>query len=168
MNVSPKTGKTADASIVVNIPKLVTADSGERPGPNAPYQRMAFATSGYQGSVFDRACNEWHILAMTQAICQCRKQHRIGTSPAAYERSFRDAMKNAATLFLRADQVEAAWRRWMPVLGVWTTTPPSDFPNYALALGGPDATQGLPAQQGYSGPLPMKLVGHRNTIGEHS
>jgi glucose-6-phosphate 1-dehydrogenase len=168
MNVSFKTGKTADASIVVNIPKLVTANYEERPDPNVPYQRMAFATSGHRGSAFDRAFTEWHILAITQANCQYRKQHRIGASPAAYETSFRDAMKNAATLFMRADQVEAAWRLWMPVLGVWTTTPAGDFPNYAAGAWGPDATQHLPTQQGYSWPLPMKLVGNRNTIGEHS
>jgi len=168
MNVSPKAGKTADASILINIPKLVTANCEERPDPNAPYQRMVFDTSGHQGFVFDRAFNEWQILAITQAICQYRKQHRIGASPAAYETLLWDAMKNDATLFMRADPVEAAWRRLMPALRVWTTTPASDFPNYAPGAWGPDATQGLPAQQGYSWPLSLKLGGYRNAIGEHS
>ncbi len=49
-------------------------------------------------------------------------------SPDAYETLLWDVMKNDATLFMRADQVEAAWRLLMPVLEVWAEAPPSDFP----------------------------------------
>ncbi len=52
-------------------------------------------------------------------------------------------MKNDATLFMRADQVEAAWRLLMPVLEVWAVAPPSDFPNYAAGTWGPEAAQAL-------------------------
>ena len=52
-------------------------------------------------------------------------------SPEAYETLLWDVMRNDATLFMRADQVEAAWRLLMPVLDVWKAIPPSDFPNYA-------------------------------------
>lgn len=82
-------------------------------------------------------------------------------SPDAYETLLWDVMKNDATLFMRADQVEAAWRLLMPVLDVWTAAPPGDFPNYAAGTWGPEAAQGLLAQQGHSWALPMESVGRR-------
>ena len=42
-----------------------------------PEQRVAFGTSGHRGSAFDKAFNEWHILAISQAICLYRKQKKI-------------------------------------------------------------------------------------------
>ncbi len=84
-------------------------------------------------------------------------------SPEAYETLLWDVMKNDATLFMRADQVEAAWRLLMPVLDVWAVAPPSDFPNYAAGTWGPEAAQGLLAQQGHSWPLPIELVRQRAT-----
>ena len=72
-------------------------------------------------------------------------------------------MKNDATLSMRADQVEAAWRLLMPVLDAWKSSPPSDFPNYACGTWGPVATQGLLAHPGHSWPLPMILAGRRDT-----
>ena len=71
-------------------------------------------------------------------------------SPDAYETLLWDVMKNDATLFMRADQVEAAWRLVIPMLEVWAVAPPSDFPNYAAGTWGPDTTQGLLAHQGHS------------------
>ena len=81
-------------------------------------------------------------------------------SPDAYETLLWDVMKNDATLFMRSDQVEAAWRLLMPVLDVWAVAPPSDFPNYAAGTWGPEDTQGLLAQ-GHSWPLPTELVRRR-------
>jgi glucose-6-phosphate 1-dehydrogenase len=78
-------------------------------------------------------------------------------SPDAYETLLWDVMNNDATLFMRADQVEAAWRLLMPVLEAWESTPPSDFPNYAGGTWGPDATQGLLVHPGHSWPLPVEL-----------
>jgi glucose-6-phosphate 1-dehydrogenase len=80
-------------------------------------------------------------------------------SPDAYETLLWDVMKNDATLFMRADQVEAAWRLLMPVLEVWAVAPPSDFPNYAAGTWGPEDAQGLLAQ-GHSWPLPPELASH--------
>jgi phosphoglucomutase len=77
MNVSPKAGKPADRADLVNVPKLVTAYYTERPDPTVPAQRVAFGTSGHRGSSFDVAFNEWHILAITQAICLYRKEQNI-------------------------------------------------------------------------------------------
>src|SRR5439155_11083839 len=49
----------------------------ERPDPGIPGQRVAFGTSGHRGSSVARSFNEWHILAMTQAICEYRKMNAI-------------------------------------------------------------------------------------------
>lgn len=77
MKISPAAGKDADAAILVNVPKLVTAYYTSRPDPANPAQRVVFGTSGHRGSAFDGAFNEWHILAITQAICEYRKMRKI-------------------------------------------------------------------------------------------
>ena len=77
MKVSPFAGKPAEPSMLVNIPKLITAYYTEAPDPNVPAQRVAFGTSGHRGSAFNKAFNERHILAITQAICLYRSQHKI-------------------------------------------------------------------------------------------
>ena len=77
-------------------------------------------------------------------------------SPDAYETLLWDVMKNDATLFMRADQIEAAWGLLMPVLEMWAVASPSDFPNYAAGTWGPEGAQGLLAQHGHSWPLPTE------------
>ncbi len=77
MNVSPQAGKTLEPSKLVNIPKLITAYYTEIPDPAIPEQRVAFGTSGHRGSAFDKAFNEWHILAISQAICLYRREQKI-------------------------------------------------------------------------------------------
>jgi phosphoglucomutase len=77
VNISPLAGKPAPQSILVNVPRLVTAYYSRKPDPEVPSQRVAFGTSGHRGSAFDCAFNEGHILAITQAICEYRKQHGI-------------------------------------------------------------------------------------------
>ena len=77
MKVSPFAGKPAKPAMLVNVPKLVTAYYTETPDPSVPAQRVAFGTSGHRGSAFDKAFNEWHILAISQAICLYRKQQKI-------------------------------------------------------------------------------------------
>jgi phosphoglucomutase len=71
--VSPLAGKTADPSMLVNIPRLVTAYFAEKPDPAVPSQRVAFGTSGHRGSAFNNAFNENHILAISQAVCDHRR-----------------------------------------------------------------------------------------------
>jgi len=75
MKLNPLAGKPAPLSILVNVPRLITAYYKEIPDPSVASQRVAFGTSGHRGSSFDVAFNEWHILAITQAICEYRKQH---------------------------------------------------------------------------------------------
>jgi len=74
MSLNPLAGKPAPLSILVNVPRLITAYYKEIPDPSVASQRVAFGTSGHRGSAFDAAFNEWHILAITQAICEFRKQ----------------------------------------------------------------------------------------------
>ena len=74
MKVNPLAGKPAEVSMLVDVPKLVTAYYTDIPDPSVPPQRVAFGTSGHRGSAFDKAFNEWHILAITQSICLYLKQ----------------------------------------------------------------------------------------------
>jgi phosphoglucomutase len=62
---------------LVNVPRLITAYYTETPDPAVPAQRVAFGTSGHRGSAFEKAFNEWHILAISQAICLYREQKKI-------------------------------------------------------------------------------------------
>ena len=75
--INPRAGQLANASELVDVPKLITAYFEDRPDPHVPEQRVAFGTSGHRGSSFDRGFNEWHILAITQAICLYRRQQKI-------------------------------------------------------------------------------------------
>ena len=77
MTVSPFAGKPAEASMLVNVPRLVTAYYTQTPDPSVPAQRIAFGTSGHRGSAFENSFNEWHVLAISQAICQYRKKQGI-------------------------------------------------------------------------------------------
>src|SRR5262249_22372759 len=60
-----------------DVPRLVSAYYTGRPDPAVPSQRVAFGTSGHRGSSFDDAFNEWHVLAISQAICDYRRQKGI-------------------------------------------------------------------------------------------
>src|SRR6266576_5630122 len=75
--VSPLAGKPAPASMLVNVPRLVTAYFSGRPDPSVPSQRVAFGTSGHRGSAFNNAFNEAHILAISQALCDHRRESGI-------------------------------------------------------------------------------------------
>ncbi len=63
--------------MLVNVPKLVTAYFTNIPDPAVPEQRVAFGTSGHRGSAFETSFNEWHVLAISQAICDYRKRQGI-------------------------------------------------------------------------------------------
>jgi glucose-6-phosphate 1-dehydrogenase len=68
--------------------------------------------------------------------------------PEAYETLLLDAMLGDATLFMRADQVEAACLVVMPVLKAWETGPVENFPNYPAGSWGPDEAQILISRDG--------------------
>jgi phosphoglucomutase len=67
-STNPLAGKPAPASMLVDLPRLITAYYSERPDPSVAAQRVAFGTSGHRGSALDTAFNEDHILAISQAI----------------------------------------------------------------------------------------------------
>jgi phosphoglucomutase len=75
--VNPLAGRAAPAASLVDVPRLVTAYFSERPDPGLASQRVSFGTSGHRGSSFDSSFNEWHVLAISQAICEYRRQQGI-------------------------------------------------------------------------------------------
>ena len=77
MTVNAHAGKPAETSMLVNVPRLMTAYYTAIPDPAVPAQRVAFGTSGHRGSAFEHAFNEAHIVAITEAICLYRSQQGI-------------------------------------------------------------------------------------------
>ena len=77
MNISPLAGKPPPASMLINVAKLVTAYYTDTPDFSIPSQRVAFGTSGHRGSSLEKSFNEWHVLAISQAICLYRKLQGI-------------------------------------------------------------------------------------------
>jgi phosphoglucomutase len=76
-NINPLAGQPAPAASLVNVPRLITAYYSEKPDPAIAAQRVAFGTSGHRGSSFDVSFNELHVLAISQAISEHRRQHHI-------------------------------------------------------------------------------------------
>ena len=74
---SPLAGTLPAPDTLVDIARLVTAYYALVPDPSVVNQRVAFGTSGHRGSAFDAAFNEWHVLAITQAICDYRRAQGI-------------------------------------------------------------------------------------------
>jgi len=75
--VNPLAGQPAPAAALVDVPRLITAYYSERPDPSIASQRVAFGTSGHRGSSFDVGFNEAHVLAISQAISEYRRQQGI-------------------------------------------------------------------------------------------
>jgi phosphoglucomutase len=75
--ISPLAGKPVPRSLLVNVPRLVTAYFALAPDPSITSQRVAFGTSGHRGSAFAAAFNEAHILAIAQAVCLYRRHAGI-------------------------------------------------------------------------------------------
>jgi phosphoglucomutase len=77
MTVSERAGRPAEASMLVDVERLVRAYYEQRPDPGAAEQQVAFGTSGHRGSALKASFNEAHILATTEAICRYRRQQGI-------------------------------------------------------------------------------------------
>ncbi|MBZ5562293.1 MAG: phosphoglucomutase (alpha-D-glucose-1,6-bisphosphate-dependent) [Acidobacteriia bacterium] len=73
----PRAGRPAEPSMLVNVPRLITAYYVGRPDPTVSGESVVFGTSGHRGSAFCNSFNEAHILAISQAICDYRRQHGI-------------------------------------------------------------------------------------------
>jgi glucose-6-phosphate 1-dehydrogenase len=65
-----------------------------------------------------------------------------------YETLIYDCMIGDATLFQRADNIEAGWAAVQPILDLWANNPPSSFPNYTAGSNGPAAADELLAREG--------------------
>ena len=76
-SINPRAGQLAPESMRIDVAALVAAYHADQPDPTAAAQRAAFGTCGHRGSAFDRSLNEWHVLAITQAICNHREFHGI-------------------------------------------------------------------------------------------
>ncbi len=78
VRVNPLAGNPATPAMLLDVPRLVTAYYTDTPDVSVPVQRVAFGTSGHRGCAFDRSFNHWHVLAVSQAICDYRKRQGIG------------------------------------------------------------------------------------------
>jgi glucose-6-phosphate 1-dehydrogenase len=78
-------------------------------------------------------------------------------TPEAYETLLLDAITGDQTLFMRGDQVEAAWDLLMPIITAWCNKPSVNFPNYAAGTFGPELAEALIAADGFHWfSLPLK------------
>ena len=75
--------------------------------------------------------------------------HGDAEPPEAYETLLLDTLQGDQTLFMRGDQVEAAWELLMPVLQSWQTKTSLDFPNYSAGSWGPELAEALIAKDGF-------------------
>jgi phosphoglucomutase len=75
--ISPLAGLPPSPETLLDVAKLVTAYYALVPDPTVPAERIAFGTSGHRGSAFDRSFNEAHVIAISQAIVQYRRQALI-------------------------------------------------------------------------------------------
>lgn len=73
-----------------------------------------------------------------------------GKEPEAYETLLEDVIEGNATLFMRGDQVEAAWKVISPIMEAWQQRTPIDFPNYAPGSWGPEDAEALIAKDGFN------------------
>ena len=108
MTISPYAGKPAVPALLANIPKLVTAYYTLVPDSQIKEQLVQFGTSGHRGSSLNTSFNEWHILAITQAICLYRAANHI-SGPlyiGADTHALSEPALSSALEVLAANQVE--------------------------------------------------------------
>ena len=77
MNINPLAGKPAPKAILVNVAELISAYYTQQPDVAQQSQRVVFGTSGHRGSSLFRSFNEAHIQAITQAVCDYRRETDI-------------------------------------------------------------------------------------------
>lgn len=77
MSIHPLAGKKAPKSLLVNIPRLISAYYANHPTADEPAQQVAFGTSGHRGNPLHNTFNEDHIHAILQAVCCYRKAQAI-------------------------------------------------------------------------------------------
>ncbi|WP_331774200.1 phosphoglucomutase (alpha-D-glucose-1,6-bisphosphate-dependent) [Sulfurospirillum sp. 1612] len=75
--IHPNAGKLPPKSSLCNIPELISAYYTQKPDITVSAEKVSFGTSGHRGSSLHNSFNEAHILAVTQAVCEYRKQAGI-------------------------------------------------------------------------------------------
>jgi phosphoglucomutase len=108
MTISPYAGKPAVPALLANIPRLITAYYTLVPDSRVREQQVQFGTSGHRGSSLNTSFNEWHILAITQAICLYRAANQI-SGPlfiGADTHALSEPALSSAMEVLAANQVE--------------------------------------------------------------
>jgi phosphoglucomutase len=70
--INPLAGHSPPPSTLIDVAGLLAAYAGLQPDVTVPAQRVAFGTSGHRGCALERSFNEWHVLAISQAICEYR------------------------------------------------------------------------------------------------
>jgi phosphoglucomutase len=112
-SISPLAGKPAPRELLIDVSQLIDAYYDRRPDVDDPSQRVVFGTSGHRGSALDGAFNEAHILAITQAICEYRRQQ--GTDGPLYmgkdTHALSDPAQRTALEVLAANEVTAIVQR---------------------------------------------------------
>ena len=73
----PMAGQPVPESMLINIPRLVTAYFHQQPDSQVAAEQVAFGTSGHRGSSEDRSFNQNHIMAIAQAVCEHRKKNQV-------------------------------------------------------------------------------------------
>lgn len=76
--ISPLAGQPAPVEMLVDVAALLAAYHDRRPDPRVAGERVSFGTSGHRGSSLAGTFNAWHVLAITQAICDYRQAQGIG------------------------------------------------------------------------------------------
>lgn len=121
--------------------------------------RLRLCIQPYEGIVLEFMAKQPGLRMLLRPV-EMRFGYResfSGPSPSAYETLLWDVMQGDATLYMRADQVEAAWQLIQPVLEVWKESVPTEFPDYAAGTWGPYSAQGPLAKDGFAWPPPLKL-----------
>ena len=77
MAIHPLAGQLAPADVLIDVPALEHAYYTNRPDPGNPLERVLFGTSGHRGTALDNTFTEAHILAITKAICDYRRERPI-------------------------------------------------------------------------------------------
>jgi phosphoglucomutase len=114
MGIHELAGKPAPKEMLVNVEALVAAYYSRHPEPGNAAQKVSFGTSGHRGSSLDGSFNEDHILAITQAICDYKKEMGLEgplfigkDTHALSEPAFRTALEvlaaNAVTVMIQED-----------------------------------------------------------------
>ncbi len=120
--------------------------------------RLRLSLQPYEGIVLEFMAKQ-PGLSMTLRPVEMRFDYAesfTSPSPSAYETLLYDVMENDSTLFMRADQVEAAWSVLMPVLDVWRASYPTEFPDYPAGTWGPHSASTPLVRDGFTWPPPMR------------